>query len=104
MLVFALRSCLRAGGDNIAANGVRCLGPRIVIGDKDQIGQFGGSGPHHRPLAGITITTGTKQHGKPVASLGAQRHQCGAQGVRRPAAGERQSACLHRRGRAAWVS
>ena len=76
-------ACLRTGGDNIAANGVRCLGPRIVIGDKDQIGQFGGGGPHHRPFAGVTITTGTKQHGKAVAGLGAQRHQCGAQGVRR---------------------
>jgi hypothetical protein len=45
----------------------------IVVGDHDQVGQFGGDAAHRLALARITVAARPEDHGQPAAALGTQR-------------------------------
>ena len=45
----------------------------IVVGDHDQVGQFGGDAAHRLALARVTVAARAEHHGEPAAALCAQR-------------------------------
>jgi hypothetical protein len=60
----------RTGGHDGGADGGRVLAARIVVGDVDHVGQFGGDRAHLRPLAAIAVAAAAEDHHKPPGACG----------------------------------
>ena len=53
----------------------RIFAARIVVGDDDAVGIFGGDRAHQRPLAGIAVAAGAEHHHELALGVGPQRLQ-----------------------------
>ena len=102
---------LRSAGEHGGPDRGRVLGPRVVVGHHQHVGQPGPDLAHHRALAGVPVAAGTDDQHQPALgerpqrrrarppwrrACGRSRRSPGSPGPRRPARAGREP---HHRGR-----
>src|SRR4051812_7399166 len=66
-------ACTRSGGQDGGADRSRVLAARIVVGDDDAVGLFGGDRTHQGALAGVTVAAGTEHDNQLARGIGPER-------------------------------
>ena len=74
---------LRAGKQDLGADGAGVLAARIVVGDIGDVGKLVGDGAHLRTLAAIAIAAAAEDDGEPFLRIGPQGGQHRAQRIGR---------------------
>ena len=72
---------LRGTGEHGRPDRGRVLGPGVVVGHHEHVGQARPDLAHHRPLAGVPVASGTDDQHQPALGQRAQRGERGLHGV-----------------------